>query len=104
MLIIFFFFFFPPPPPPLPYFSDKRTLVPSLVKPLVSNDSYTPASTVDKGVELAVPGAPANSAGDKEMSKPKPPSKDAPIRWFSLLVYAAVMIPIMIVLVILVAI
>ena len=88
-------------------FSDKSKLVPSLVKPLDSKESsYSPANTIDKGVELVVPGS-ANSATNddqEELSKPKPPSKDAPVRWFSLLVYSLAMIPAMIILVILVAI
>ena len=74
--------------------SDRKKLAPSLTKALIRNPSG------NQEVELAAPGQkPADPPEDQR----KPPSRDAPIRWIAFVVFAAVTIPMMFALIVLVA-
>lgn len=95
----------PFPSLPLPPCSDRGKLVPSLVKPLVGSNDTSSNKPSTRGVELAVVGVNTDPAdGEDEMNKPKVPSKDSPVRWSAFGLFAAVAIPFLIVLIILIAI
>lgn len=56
------------------------------------------------GVELTVAGHAPSVNQDEDLPKPKTPSKDAPLRWGSLLVFMVVVIAFIVVLIIMVGI
>jgi hypothetical protein len=86
-------------------FADRGKLAPSLVKPLVGNSTNSNKQPKqDVGVELAVPGHTNDPDPPDQLTKPKVPSRDAPIRWISFLIFLVVMVVFIAILIILVAI
>ncbi len=82
-------------------FSDRAKLSPSLIKTLVSGGGKGSSSEKNQGVELAVLGEkPAEPGADE----PKLPSRDSPLRWAGLVVFAAVSIPLLLTIIILIGI
>ena len=76
------------------------------MKPLVgtSSSSYTPPE-VSQGVELiSIPDTRIKTESHDTSIKPKVPSKDSPIRWFSFFLFLAVALLLIVVLTIMIAI
>ena len=86
-----------------PTYVDRGTLAPSLVKPLISSNANETRKR-DIGVELTVSGHSPTINQDEDLPKPKNPSRDAPLRWGSLLVFMVVVIAFIVVLVVMVGI
>ena len=83
---------------------ERGSTAPSLVKPLLTHSSSPEKTSPGSGgVELAVVGGSGDKSEPSE-DKPKIPSKDAPLRWLFLGIFLAVLIPIMIALIVMVAI
>ncbi len=84
--------------------SGRNKLAPSLIKPLIGDGGGKQGGGGGGGggVELAVPGQ--KPAGDPDADKPKVPSRDAPLRWTVLGLFAAVTTIMMLILIILIAI
>ena len=86
-------------------FSDRKNLAPSIIKPLISSPELSdekvtmsglgPDSQKDKEKEEE----PEREDAAEEKPKKKTPSKDAPIRWASFVIYMAISTPLMIVLI-----
>ena len=87
------------------FFPDRGKLAPSLVKPLVRGNVESTTAKRDVGVELTVTnGNRAPKDSPDQFNKPKVPSKDSPIRWFTFLIFLTVVVVFVVILVILVAI
>ena len=77
--------------------TERVGLAPSLLKPMLS----TPPSKPNE-MELNAKGDPA-PANSNDPPPRKPPSEDAPMRWIALGVFLAVMLPLMLTIIVLVA-